>query len=49
MHYKLETGELYDLDFRVNETKTFDVKYFFKNKKWTTNEESKFNGLDLSL
>ena len=49
MHYKLETGELYDSDFRVNETKTFDVKYLFKNKKWTTNEESKFNGLDLSL
>lgn len=49
MHYKLETGELYDLDFKVNETKKFNIKYLFKNKKWTTNEESKFNGLDLSL
>ncbi|MGK4568141.1 hypothetical protein [Flavobacterium sp. 3HN19-14] len=50
MHYKLEKGELNDsLDFKVNETKIFDVKFIFKNKRWITTEKSKFDGLDIEL
>jgi len=50
MHYKLEKGELNDSsDFNVNETKIFDVKFVFKNKKWITGEKKKFDGLDLDL
>ena len=50
MHYKLEIGELSDSSaFRADQTRTFDVNYFFKNKKWITKDESKFDGLDLNL
>jgi hypothetical protein len=50
MHYKLEKGELNDgLDFKVSQTKVFDVKFVFKNKKWTPTEKNKFNRLDMEL
>lgn len=50
MHYELEKGEINDSsEFEVNETKTFDVRFVFKNNKWTTTEKNKFDGLDLDL
>lgn len=50
LHYKLEDGELDDSsNFKIKKTKTFDVNYVFKNNKWTTNDSSKFEGLDLNL
>ncbi len=50
MHYKLEKGELNEnSNFKVNETRIFDVRYVFKNKKWVTRENKKFDGLDLDL
>lgn len=48
MHYKLEDGILDDSsNFKVTNTKTFEVKYFFRDKVWNTNDSLKFEGLDL--
>lgn len=50
MHYKLEEGELNDnSDFKISETRIFDVLFVFKNKKWITKENNKFDGLDFNI
>lgn len=49
MHYLLENGELDDnYEFTVKKSRTFDVKYIFKDKKWITNDSIKFDGLDIN-
>ncbi len=50
LYYKIEYGELDDSsNFNIKKTKTFDIEYLLKNNKWTTNDSSKFEGLDLIL
>ncbi len=50
MHYTFERGKLDDnSNFKAKTSRKFSVKYFYKNKKWTTKENYKFKGLYLWL
>jgi len=50
MHYRLDEGELDDsLNFNINKTRAFEVKFNLIKGIWTTNDTAKFEGLDIWL